>query len=283
LISSTLSCKGGSSGDSKEMEVSVSSVSLNKSTIDLTIGETSQLYATVSPNTASNATVSWSSSNSNVASVKEGLITAISEGTVIITAKAGSKSATCTVTVSKVYVKVSDINVNIEDVSLTPGDTTQIKVTINPSDATDQNVTYTSSDESVVTVSSDGVITAVGGGVATITVTVDGVSKTIKVTVVVHVNSIEISPSGEVNLHLGKSIQLGIIVSPLDATLDGLQWSTSDSSVAIVSEEGVLKGVKIGTATITVTVDNQSASIIVNVSSDGASGSHEGASIEDWN
>lgn len=84
--------------------VEVTSVTLNTTTLNLTVGETSQLLATVLPTNATNKTVTWSTANASIATVSGGLVTAIGEGMTTITAQAGSKKVTCTVIVNAVVV-----------------------------------------------------------------------------------------------------------------------------------------------------------------------------------
>ena len=91
--------KDNSGGNTTSPTVNVSSISLSKSKISLTVGNSTTVKATVKPSNATNKTVSWSSSNTSIATVKNGKITAKKAGTATITAKAGGKSAKVTVTV----------------------------------------------------------------------------------------------------------------------------------------------------------------------------------------
>jgi uncharacterized protein YjdB len=93
----------------KKNVVAVESITLDKSSLELTEGETATIIATVKPDNATNKTVTWSSSNASVASVDaNGTVTAVAEGSATITAKAGDKSATCTVTVKKNGMNAGD-------------------------------------------------------------------------------------------------------------------------------------------------------------------------------
>ena len=93
----------------KPARIEVSGVSLDQTSLTLTVGGTASLAATVSPADATDKTVTWSSSNESVATVKNGTVTAVAVGSATITAKAGSKSATCSVTVSAKEVPVTGI------------------------------------------------------------------------------------------------------------------------------------------------------------------------------
>ena len=158
--------------------VSVTSVSLNKTTAQLGVGETTSLTATVYPSDATNKNVTWSSSNTSVATVSSsGVVTAKAVGTATITVKTadGNKTATCAVTVKIDEILVTGVSLNKTSTSLFVGDTETLIANVTPEDATNKNVTWSSSNTSVASVSSSGVVTAKAAGTATITVkTADG-------------------------------------------------------------------------------------------------------------
>ena len=177
----TASNSGGS--DSEQLSITISSatnipvesVSLDKANLELTEGETAQLTATVLPDKATNKNVTWSTSNASIATVDaNGEVTAVSAGTATITATADGKSATCTVTVTADTVPVTGVSLNKTSTSLYVGDTETLTATVQPGNASNQTVTWSTSDASVATVE-NGVVRATGRGTATITVTtVDG-------------------------------------------------------------------------------------------------------------
>lgn len=168
--------------------VAVSSVSLSKTSITLTEGDKETLTATVLPNNATDKTVEWSSSNTSVASVSNGTVTAIKAGTTTITVKTkdGGKTATCAVTVNAKMIPVSDVTLNKTELTLTEGNSETLSATVKPDNATDKTVSWTSSDATVASVDDNGKVTAVKAGTATITVkTKDGEkTATCKITVV---------------------------------------------------------------------------------------------------
>lgn len=161
--------------------VAVTGVTLSPTASTLLVGATQQLTPTVAPATATNKTVSYSSGNTAIATVNAtGLITAIAAGsaTITITTQDGAKTATCAVTVNATNVAVTSVSLNPASASLAVGGTQQLTPTVLPANATNKNVTYSSSNTAVATVNATGLITAVANGTATITVTtVDG-SKT---------------------------------------------------------------------------------------------------------
>ena len=167
--------------DSKELsiiideqtDVPVTGVSLNTSTLNLIEGGTDTLTATVEPNNATNRNVTWSSDNPSVATVNNGVVSAVSEGTATITVTAqgdSTKSASCTVTVTAATVSVTGVTLNKTSTSLYVGDTETLTATVAPDNATNKAVTWTSSNPSVATVK-NGVVTAVAPGIAVITAT----------------------------------------------------------------------------------------------------------------
>lgn len=166
--------------------VAVTSITLNANSLTMLVSEAVTLKATVMPSKASNSGVTWSSSDSKIATVdSEGKITAIKEGTVIIKATSVSNpeiNSECHVTVSKIGVE--SFKVSKGQVLLTQGDDVKLSISnISPSNATYTNVSYMVEDTSVATVSSKGVVTGVRPGKTTITITVDDVSKVLDVTI----------------------------------------------------------------------------------------------------
>ncbi len=162
LITSVIGCK--------RVPVEVSSVSLYTSTIEMVEGDTYNLVATVLPGNAEYEGITWTSSDTSVASVSQGTVTALKEGKATITVSAGGKSATCSVTVSAKYIAVTSITLDKSELSLKVGDSGIITATVKPDDATDKTVAWTSSDTEICSVS-NGIITALKIGTSTVTAT----------------------------------------------------------------------------------------------------------------
>ena len=156
--------------------VSVTGVTLDKDSLTLTEGNTAQLTATVKPDNATNKNVTWTSSDETVATVTDGLVTALKEGTatITVTTEDGSKTATCAVTVTAATVPVTGVTLSQTQASLyynrTPN-TLTLTATVAPDNATNQAVTWTSSDSTVAAVDQNGVVTALARGTAVITAT----------------------------------------------------------------------------------------------------------------
>ena len=257
-------------------EIPVSGVSLNKESIVITEGDTETLVATVLPENSTNPSVKWSSSNNNIATVSgDGVVNAVSEGNAIITVTTedGEYTATCNVKVEPKVIKVTDVVLSDEDgkISIIEGDTAKLTATVLPLDATNQNVTWTSSNNNVAIVSSEGIITAIAPGTADITVTTKdgGFTDTCKVTVtkkIINVSSVTITPTTTTIVE-GGTTTLKATINPSNATNPNITWTSSNEEVATVSEMGVVTAKKEGTAVITVkTVDgNKIATCEVNV------------------
>ena len=169
--------------------VSISGSGVSDGKLSLKLGASVQLTATVTPSNATDKTVSWTSSNSSVAKVSDGKITAVKAGTATITATAGGKTASVVVAVADNPVPVESVSVSGDGVSdgklsLKSGASVQLTATVKPDNATDRKVTWTSSDSSVANVMGTGVVTAGSkAGKATVTATAGGKSASVEVTV----------------------------------------------------------------------------------------------------
>ena len=282
LGSATITAKAGEKTATCEITVEatpVTSVTLDKTSISLKVKETATLTATVAPEDATDKTVTWTSSNDGIATVKDGVVTAVSLGTATITAQAGDKKATCEITVEA--TPVTSITLDRTSVSLRTNETVTLTATVNPDDATDKTVTWSSSNSYVATVK-DGVVTAVSPGTATITARAGDQTATCTVMVgATPVTGISLNKTS-VSLKVNESVTLTATVTPADATDKTVTWSSSNTGVATV-KNGVVTAVKAGTATITAKAGTKSATCTVTVTSSGVdSGSNEDVGYEDW-
>ena len=226
--------------------------------MSLKVNGTTILTATVLPETTTNKSVAWTSSNEAVATVDaNGVVTAIAVGEAVITATTtdGSNlSATCKVTV--VATLAESITLNVTEASLKVDETTTLTATVLPETATNKSVTWTSSNEAVATVDANGVVTAIALGEAVITATtVDGsdLSASCKVTVVpVLAMSIELDKT-ELDAMEMTEFQLTATVLPENTTNKGVVWSSSDNEIASVDETGLVKMLRVGSVVITAT------------------------------
>jgi uncharacterized protein YjdB len=175
--------------------IPVIGVTISPITLALNTGSTGQLTATVAPANATNQTVTWTSSNSAVATVNaSGLVTAVAAGTanIIVTTQDGNKTASCYVTVTFVNIPVTGVSMSPTTASLTIGGTSQLTATVAPANATNKTVTWASSNTAVAIVNASGLVTAVAAGNADITATTQdgGHLATCNVTVTAIINHV---------------------------------------------------------------------------------------------
>lgn len=249
--------------------VKVTSVKLSDSSMSLTEGTKQSISATAYPTNATNRNVNWSSSNSSVATYSNGYVVAKSAGTATITCTAADGSgcyATCKVTVNAAPIYVSKITLNKTSDELLVGGTSTLKATVSPTYATKRDVNWKSSNTSVATVS-NGFVTAKSVGTATITCTAadgSGCYATCKITV----KPATVDPTGvtldktSYKLPLGDTLRLTAEITPSNATDKTITWTSSDPTVADVSE-GVVTAKSVGTANIIATTSNNHTAVCV--------------------
>ena len=251
----------------KVSQTPVKGIKLDATTLELTVGATGQLTATLQPEDATDQTVTWSSSNEGVVTVDQnGGLKAKAAGTANITVKTndGGFTATCKVTVKP--VAVTGITLDRSEVSMKVGDMIVLTPTIQPENATDQAVTWSSSNPTTVKVE-NGKLTALQEGSATITAKCGNKTATCTVTVQkadITAESVTLDLSS-MELAVGGTARLTATVKPDEATVKTVQWSSSDDSVATVAADGTVTAVKEGTATITAKCGEKSADCTVTV------------------
>ena len=260
----------------------IESLSFAQKNISIKKGDSIELIAIVEPSELSLSKLNWKSSNSKIVSVdSNGVIKGLKEGTAIITVTSSNgKSATCIVSVTKLAVDVKEIKLSPNNKTIKAGSNTQIKAIIEPENATNRSLVWTSSDPSIATVNSKGVIAGLKEGTVTITAkTKDGkvvATSTIKVekapvTPTPTPKQIESLSFAQENVSVKKGDTLGLIVTikPSELASSKLTWTSSDSSIVSVDNDGNIKGVSVGKATITVTSSNgKKATCIVEVTTE---------------
>jgi uncharacterized protein YjdB len=170
-----------------------------------------------------------------------------------------SDPAAVTVYIDEVIINrtvfVTGVTLDVTSATIDEGDDLYLTPTISPGNASNLNVTWTSSDESVATVNSFGKVTGEGPGTATITVTTEdgSYSATCEVTVEEVIIQIEsISLEGSITIDVDEEYTLTATIAPEDATETELSWSSADDAIATVDQNGLVTGVAAGTTTITV-------------------------------
>lgn len=225
-----------------------SKIELDTATLDLKLGETGQL----TPDTK-DTPVTYESSDTAVVTVDEnGKITTVGVGSATVTAtNSKGKTAECAVNVS--HVEPTGISFKTDSFNLEPGKTAALDVAFEPKNTTNFAITYSSDNEAVATVDADGTITAVSAGSATITATTEnGQTATCAVTVPPYASSITMDAT--LDLVVKDSATLSPVLSPDGCVNEAITWTSSDESIATVSN-GKVTAVAPGTATITATTD----------------------------
>ena len=236
--------------------VLVTGVQLDKESMTLAAGNEKTLVATVTPENATNKKVTWTSSDTAVATVDQnGKVSGVAEGetTITVTTEDGGKTATCKVTVGTVHV--TGVTLSEESTTVNIGTPKKLVATVSPEDASDKAVKWSSSKKEIATVDEDGVVTGLKEGTATITVTTEdgGFTDTCEVTVVfVHVTGVALDETST-TVNIGTPKKLIATISPEDASDKSVKWTSSNTSVATVDKNGVVSGQANGEATITAT------------------------------
>jgi uncharacterized protein YjdB len=230
----------------------VTGIRLNKTELTLENGKSEALTAEVLPSDATNQEVTWTSSNDAVCTVSgDGNVTAVGNGTAVITVMTpdGKITAKCNV---KVITSVTGVVLNKTQLTLAKGSAETLIASVKPVEASQQEVIWSSSDENICTVDSDGKVTAINAGTVEITATtLDGhFTAKCSVTVVIPVSAITLNKS-ELTLEHGTSESLTAAVTPADATNQRLIWKTSNSAVCTVDRNGKVTAIANGTAVIT--------------------------------
>jgi trimeric autotransporter adhesin len=273
---------GGKSGIANvtvvaQSTASVASVTITPATATVATGGTAQFTATLKDsagNVLGGRTVTWTSSNSGVASVSAaGLATGVASGTATISASTGGQQGTAQITVNP--VPVTSVVVTPGSADLSAHQTLQLTAT--PEDASGnpiggQTITWSSSDPYTASVSSTGLVTVVktgGIGYTIISATADGKTGTSTINLIAApVATVTLSPTS-VTLNAGQTAQLTATAKDQYGdviTTDVASWSSSNTSVASVSSSGLITAAGSGSATITVTIGGVSANASVTVS-----------------
>jgi alpha-L-fucosidase len=236
---------------------------------------TLQMSAAITPGNATDKTVSWAVSDTSIASISNtGFVTAKKSGSVTVTATAKDGSdiiGQIKITITK-YTKVTGISVSGQGglTSVTGvGGTLQMLAAITPTNATDKTVTWTVSDTSMASISNTGLVTAKKIGSLTVTATAkDGSGVFGKTSVTVNtvppqlIKVSGISVSGQDGLTsvtgVGGTLQMSAAITPTNATDKTVTWAVSDTSLASISNTGLVTAKKAGSLTVTATAKDGS-------------------------
>ncbi|MGN0321016.1 MAG: Ig-like domain-containing protein, partial [Lachnospira sp.] len=238
------------------ISIPVETIKLDYTDEIMSKGQTLRITAEVLPLTATNRTVSWESSNTNVCIVdSNGLVEAVGTGSATILCKSldGGVTAMC-----NIYVKqpVTSVVLNTTDITVRKGQVFWLNATCLPENADNKIVTWESRDKDVCTVESDGKVTATGAGTTSIICTnVDtGLTAYCIVTVTQPVTGITLNSDYQ-ELWVGAKYAIIPSIEPIDAENKNVTYFSSDTSVATVDEYGVVTALKGGNCIIEVTTE----------------------------
>lgn len=257
--------------------VLVTDVKVDRTSISLEEGKTSEIKVYVLPSNATNKSVDWKSSNEKVAVVSsKGVVEAIGVGNAVVTVTTqdGNKSASVNVTVNK---KVEDLDSVCKSVlekgfskkSYTLTFLQAINVKYFNDSLVKDLITWSSSDPSIVKVDRKGNVLAIGTGKAYVSVSCNNkVYDGIEINAIkrdsVKANKITLSPSS-LTINVGVTKSVSATVTPKNASVKNLKWDSSDNTIAKVNSKGQITGVKAGKATISVSTADGSATASMNV------------------
>ena len=236
----------------------------------LFVGGSGKIRYSVLPSNATNTNVTFKSLNEKVATVDaNGVVTGVSEGNadIVITTEEGGFEAKCTVRVDGIDARGIE-RVGDKTVTMVLNQTRQLQVKITPSDTTNKNVQWTSSNNSVATVDSNGVVTSKNSGSTIITATThNGLKTEFFIEVETPVTNITLN-SNEINLNPGGTFKLDATVNPSNASNKNIKWISANESIATVDQSGNVTADVAGTTYISaVSADGKVvATCTVNVS-----------------
>lgn len=239
-------------------KVSVSSVLIGMSfespSIEMEKGSQTTLKLILTPANLEGIELTWMTGDPKVATVENGVVTAVGNGStsIIVSAESGI-NAVCTI---NVVTNVTGISLDSNKLSLRKGETYQLVATLLPEGASDPGLEWTSSNTDVATVNSQGVVKAIAGGSTVITAkTPNGKLATCSVTVSSPVTGVSLDRE-EIVLTINQADQLIVSILPEDASDLRIIWDSSDVSIVTVSSDGKIMGLKAGTVEITaITLD----------------------------
>ncbi len=245
----------------KEVKVVVPIESVSLSGDDSILkGETKRLTATINPeDTTDDKTITWSSDNENVLFVDQnGQIRGIKEGTANVKAVVAGKETTKQITVNEIHINSIAIDGD-QEFEMIKNQTKNLSVTINPENTTDdKGVVWKTNNEKVARVDNDGKVTALKEGEATITATVGTNETSVKINVKeIHINSVVINELDD-EFTRGDEFKFSATYTPENTTDENktVEWSSSNTDVGTIDQEGNFVALKEGTTKITAKIGN---------------------------
>lgn len=242
--------------ETTQADIKVTEIDLGDYQTEMKVGEKQLLSITALPSDATNQTLTFQSSDESVATINGmGRISTISEGSTNITVKCGDIENGFSLNVISDEVAVTDIEIGYYDSEMKIGKTQTLLTTVLPTSATNQTVTYSSSDTSIATILSTGEIKAIAKGAVTITASAGSIVKNIKITVKeeakVKAEQIDLGDYQD-TMVIGEKQLLSVIVLPTDTTDQALSYKSGNEEVATVNELGRITAIAAGETKITI-------------------------------
>ena len=236
--------------------VTLRKIILDKKEMSIYLKEKNIINVSFEPNDATDKSIVWKSNNPNIANVdNNGIVSGINTGStdIIVSTPDGRISSKCHVLVKE--RKVESIKLEESDMTLRVGNKKKLSLVISPPDATNKKLSYISSDRSVLSIDADGNMTAKKVGQVVVTAkSVNNIKASCNITVVdsntVLVNNVKLNKSS-LRLDVFKEEKLNAIITPNNAYNKKINWVSSNPSIATVDSNGLVKGIKDGTVTIT--------------------------------
>lgn len=257
--------------------ISVTGISLTPQNASVTVGETRALSTTITPTDATDQSILWFSSNSNIVRVNQnGLITGLSTGAATITASTmdGNFTATTSISVEPEVVLVSGISITPQNITLTTGESFSTTIQIQPANATNNSVTWSTNDTAIASVDEAGRVTATSAGETFITVRTEDGGYEAQITVSVEDPISQVSvynviiEQSSVTLNIGENFQLNAQVEPENASNQTITWFSNNTSIATINPDtGMVTATGAGEIDVTaVTEDGEyKASAVITV------------------
>jgi uncharacterized protein YjdB len=224
----------------------VTGLRISPAEIRVTTGRYTQAKVTVQPADASDKSVTWTSSDERIATVVNGRVTGQKAGTCTVTCASKTNpeiTASATVIVSQLVTRIEFTNQK-DELSFRTGEKLQLQWEVLPDDATDTAVTFKSAHPKIATVDSNGMLTAISRGTATIYATAQDASKrqaAVRVTVIQPVTGVEMQ-NPLYYVQLGWSGNVRAIVQPRNANNQRVYWSSEDEDIATIRSNGTSTG-----------------------------------------
>lgn len=234
----------------------ITNIETDVSKLDLVVGEQYVVQTTITPPDATDPTLKWASDNLGVAKVEGGVITAVAPGHANITVANGEIFRIIEVNVRN---RLLSISFKESEYEMKVGTTIALRnaVIFNPDKDINMNLSWSSTDDSIVSVDEEGNITANEEGMAWITCVSEDIGVTGAITCGIRVVNtdipaidVELVPD-QASIFIGESVKIEPVFDPVTATYQTMSWTSTDPDIAEVDEDGVVTGISVGQTTIT--------------------------------